>query len=95
MRILATNAVAIHTTSMVRTTRIVEFQRQSPKSCAVQALTNALFDLAAYPDHVSPMREEAERVVAAHGWTKAALGNMHKIDSFLRESLRLTTGPGV
>jgi cytochrome P450 len=73
MRVLATNAVAIHTTSM--------------------ALTNALFDLAAYPDHVSPMREEAERVVAAHGWTKAALGNMHQIDSFLRESLRLTTGP--
>jgi cytochrome P450 len=61
----------------------------------VQALTNAVFDLAAYPDHISPMREEAERVVGTQGWTKAALGNMNKIDSFLRESLRLNTGPGV
>jgi hypothetical protein len=61
----------------------------------VQALTNALFDLAAYPHHIAPMREEAERVVTSQGWTKAALGDMHKIDSFLRESLRLNTGPGV
>ncbi|KAJ7050787.1 cytochrome P450 [Mycena amicta] len=56
----------------------------------------ALFDLAAYPEHIAPMREEAERVVAAEGWTKVALNGMHKIDSFLRESQRLsTTGPGV
>lgn len=42
-----------------------------------------------------PMREEAERVIAAEGWTKAALGKMHKIDSFLRESMRLRApGPG-
>jgi hypothetical protein len=41
------------------------------------------------------MREEAERVIAAEGWTKAALGKMHKIDSFLRESMRLRApGPG-
>jgi hypothetical protein len=35
------------------------------------------------------MREEAECVIAAQGWTKAALNDMHKIDSFLRESMRL------
>jgi hypothetical protein len=95
MRILAANAVAIHTTSIVRTTRTVDFQPHSPQSCAVQALTDAIFDLAAYPDHISLMREEAEREVATQGWTKAALGNMHKIDSFLRESMRINSGPGV
>ncbi|KAJ7799153.1 cytochrome P450 [Mycena leptocephala] len=68
LRVLVTNAVAIHTTSM--------------------ALTNALFDLAAYPHHIAPMRKEAERVVTSQGWMKAALGNMHKIDSFLHESMR-------
>ncbi|KAJ7853056.1 cytochrome P450 [Mycena olivaceomarginata] len=73
LRVLATNALAIHTTSM--------------------ALINALYDLAAYPDHISLMCEEAEHVVTAQGWTKAALGNMHKIDSFLRESMRLNVGP--
>ncbi|KAJ6568724.1 cytochrome P450, partial [Mycena capillaripes] len=57
------------------------------------SLTSALYDLAAYPDHILPMREEAERVVAAQGWTKAALGQMQKIDSFLRESMRLSTAP--
>ncbi|KAJ6570518.1 cytochrome P450 [Mycena vulgaris] len=57
-------------------------------------LTSALYDLTTYPEHIGPMREEAERVVAEEGWTKAALGSMHKIDSFLRESQRLSgSGP--
>ncbi|KAF7336908.1 hypothetical protein MVEN_02127100 [Mycena venus] len=54
-------------------------------------LTSALYDLVTYPEHILPMREEAERVVVAQGWTKAALGNMHKIDSFLRESMRMSS----
>ncbi|KAJ6557712.1 cytochrome P450 [Mycena capillaripes] len=52
-------------------------------------LTSALYDLVTYPEHILPMREEVERVIAAEGWSKAAIGNMHKIDSFLRESQRL------
>ncbi|KAJ6572842.1 hypothetical protein DFH09DRAFT_1312618 [Mycena vulgaris] len=35
------------------------------------------------------MRDEVERVVAEEGWTKAAIGKMYKVDSFLRESQRL------
>jgi len=57
------------------------------------AFTHALFDLTTYPEHLLPMREEAERVVKEEGWTKAALNNMVKIDSFLRESQRINTGP--
>ncbi|KAJ6469684.1 cytochrome P450 [Mycena vulgaris] len=53
------------------------------------AFTHALFDLSVHPEHFLPMREEAERVVKEEGWTKAALNNMVKIDSFLRESQRL------
>ncbi|KAF7354785.1 hypothetical protein MSAN_01392700 [Mycena sanguinolenta] len=53
-------------------------------------LTSALFDLTAHPEYISPLREEAERVIAEQGWSKAALGSMHKIDSFIRESQRLT-----
>ncbi|KAJ7432441.1 cytochrome P450, partial [Mycena galericulata] len=52
------------------------------------ALSSALFDLTTYPSHFQPMREEADREVKEKGWTKAALANMHKIDSFLRESQR-------
>ncbi|KAF7348759.1 hypothetical protein MVEN_01395100 [Mycena venus] len=58
---------------------------------SAMALTSALYDLTTYPEHILPMREEVERVIAAQGWTKAALNNMHKIDSFLRESMRFST----
>ncbi|KAF7340466.1 hypothetical protein MVEN_01966900 [Mycena venus] len=58
------------------------------------AFTQALFDLTTHPEYLLPMREEAERVVAEEGWTKAALNNMVKIDSFLRESQRMNNnGP--
>ncbi|KAJ7029678.1 cytochrome P450 [Mycena alexandri] len=60
------------------------------------AFTHALFDLATHPEHLLPMREEAERVVKEQGWSKAALNSMVKIDSFLRESQRLHSfGPTV
>ncbi|KAJ6534999.1 cytochrome P450 [Mycena capillaripes] len=58
-----------------------------------QTLTAALYDLTTYPEHLIPMCEEAERVVAAEGWSKASLANMHKIDSFLRETRRLNMSP--
>ncbi|KAJ7362974.1 cytochrome P450 [Mycena albidolilacea] len=58
------------------------------------AATYAIFDLMTRPEYLLPMREEAERVVKEKGWTKTALNNMVKIDSFLRESQRLNTnGP--
>ncbi|KAJ7124104.1 cytochrome P450 [Mycena crocata] len=58
------------------------------------AFTNAVFDLTVHPECFLPIREEAERVVKEEGWTKAALNNMFKIDSFLRESQRMHgTGP--
>ncbi|KAJ6609424.1 cytochrome P450 [Mycena sp. CBHHK59/15] len=56
---------------------------------ASATLTSALYDLASQPDYILPMRDEVERVVAEEGWTKAAIGKMHKVDSFLRESQRL------
>ncbi|KAJ7489663.1 cytochrome P450 [Mycena galericulata] len=59
------------------------------------AFTHALFDLTTYPEHFLPMREEAERVVKEEGWTKAALNNMVKIDSFLRESQRINANSPV
>ncbi|TBU42576.1 cytochrome P450 [Dichomitus squalens] len=52
------------------------------------SMTHALFDLAAAPEYIQPLREEIEPIVAAEGWTKAAMGKMWKLDSFLRESQR-------
>ncbi|KAG6808415.1 hypothetical protein H0H92_004233 [Tricholoma furcatifolium] len=53
------------------------------------ALTNILYHLAANPErYLEPLRNEVEAVVGRQGWTKAALRDMVKIDSFVRESER-------
>ena len=54
-----------------------------------QTFANVLFHLAAEPHkYLQPLRDEVEEVVAKHGWTKTAMREMYKLDSFLRESGR-------
>ena len=53
-------------------------------------LTNVLFDIAARREYVEPLREEMEEVIRAHGWTKEGMGKMRKLDSFMKESSRLS-----
>lgn len=50
-----------------------------------------VYDLAIHPEYVKEMREEAEAAIADYGWSKAAVQNMRKVDSFMKESLRLNT----
>ncbi|KAG5653878.1 hypothetical protein H0H81_009700 [Sphagnurus paluster] len=56
------------------------------------SFTEALFNLAAYPSHVAELREEVESVIKEEGMTKTALQKMHKVDSFIKETLRLAAG---
>ncbi|TBU42680.1 cytochrome P450 [Dichomitus squalens] len=56
------------------------------------AFTHALYNLAAYTQYMEPLREEVESVVAEEGWSKASIGKMRKLDSFLKESMRLADG---
>ncbi|KAH9928846.1 cytochrome P450 [Fomitopsis serialis] len=53
-------------------------------------LTHSLSYLAAYPEHAASLRDEVDRVVQADGWSKAAVGNMCLVDSFLKEVGRVT-----
>ena len=53
-----------------------------------QSITHALYHLAASPEYQQPLREEVETLVAAEGWSKATMGKMWKVDSFLKESQR-------
>ena len=57
-------------------------------------MTQALYHLACNFEWQKELREEVEEVVRANGWSKAAMGKMRKIDSFLREQQRYT-GLGV
>lgn len=73
-RLLAVNFAAIHTSTF--------------------SITNAIFDLAssdASLHYLEQLREEAASVLAEDDgiWTKRGLSKMYKIDSALRESLRL------
>lgn len=73
-RLLAVNFAAIHTSTF--------------------AITNVIFDLASSDpslNYLEQLREEAASILAEDNgiWTKKGLSKMHKIDSALRESLRL------
>ena len=49
-----------------------------------------MYYLAAYSEYIKPLREEIEAVVNEHGWSKASMGKMRKLDSLLKESQRMT-----
>ncbi|EPS93542.1 hypothetical protein FOMPIDRAFT_93729 [Fomitopsis schrenkii] len=51
--------------------------------------TDALYYLAAYPEHAAALREEVERIVRADGWSKASLGSMRLVNGFLKEVFRV------
>ncbi|KAF2173523.1 hypothetical protein M409DRAFT_61895 [Zasmidium cellare ATCC 36951] len=75
-RLVRLNMVAIHTTSIT--------------------ITNALLDLfgsARAQDFVDGLREECYRVLAEHGgeWTKAAVSDLVRVDSTIKESMRFSS----
>jgi cytochrome P450 len=50
---------------------------------------NLLYDIMAEPSYFDVLREEINEEVAC-GWTKASYANLHKLDSVLRESQRIS-----
>ncbi|KAH9915638.1 cytochrome P450 [Amylocystis lapponica] len=54
------------------------------------AFTQALYRIASNPsEYLPPLREEIETVVSQEGWAKSSVGKMRKLDSFLKETLRM------
>ncbi|TFK46494.1 cytochrome P450 [Heliocybe sulcata] len=49
---------------------------------------HGVFYLAANQELIAPVRKEAEEAIETDGWTKAAMGKMHLLDSFLKEVMR-------
>ena len=41
------------------------------------------------PDRIQELREEIESVIATDGWTKVAMSKMLKLDSVMKESMRI------
>jgi hypothetical protein len=56
-----------------------------------RAGAHAIYDMCARPEYFEPLREEIETVLREDGgWGKPTLTKMRKLDSFLRESQRLS-----
>ncbi|KAG2005639.1 cytochrome P450 [Coprinopsis cinerea AmutBmut pab1-1] len=53
-------------------------------------LSNTLFDLAPRQEYIEPLRKEVEEIIEEYGWTKEAMGRMRKLDSFIKESSRVS-----
>jgi hypothetical protein len=57
---------------------------------AGQTWLQALYYMTAYPQYLPILREEASQVIGECGWTKDALDRLSKLDSFIRETQRLS-----
>ncbi|KAJ7269703.1 cytochrome P450 [Mycena rebaudengoi] len=55
-----------------------------------QGFLHAFYNLAVHPEYTAQLREEIQSVVRSDGWTKAAMGKMTKLDSFFKETNRLS-----
>ena len=55
-------------------------------------LSDALVNIASYPEYVTQIRNEIEDVLEEEGWSREALAKMVKLDSFMKESMRLGAG---
>ncbi|KIM65199.1 hypothetical protein SCLCIDRAFT_530799 [Scleroderma citrinum Foug A] len=78
------------------TARILFFLFGGMASSAA-AVAKVLCFLAANPQCVQPLREEVERAIDEHGWTREGIAQMRRVDSFIKETLRFegTTAYGV
>ncbi|KAJ3562950.1 hypothetical protein NP233_g9256 [Leucocoprinus birnbaumii] len=59
------------------------------------AAASFLLELAARPEYIDALREEAQDITESEGWTKNAVAKMSKLDSFIKESGRYTSMSGV
>ncbi|KAG6899127.1 hypothetical protein C0993_000504 [Termitomyces sp. T159_Od127] len=79
-----------NTTSTEIANALLDLNIQAVPSCTLN-LTNAIYHLAACSKNtIHAMRKEIKDAVRADGWTAAALDRMVRVDSFLKETLRLS-----
>jgi len=61
----------------------------STSSAIFKDFAHALYYLAAAPGYAAPMRKEIDSVINQEWWSKDAVDRMRKVDSFLKESMRM------
>jgi len=86
--ILLLNLAAIHTTTLARKPSVAHKDFCLRFS---QSVTHSIYDLAAHPEYLQPLRQEIEAVIKEEGWSKAAVAKMTKLDSFIKETMRVAS----
>ncbi|KAH7885960.1 cytochrome P450 [Phlebopus sp. FC_14] len=56
---------------------------------SAQSFSHALLNLASHPQYLQTLREEVKNVTDRRGWTRESMGQLIKMESFLRESQRI------
>ncbi|KAM3522815.1 hypothetical protein MY4038_008455 [Beauveria bassiana] len=60
------------------------------------AILQILLDLCAHPEYIEPLRQEAIQVLrGSGGYSRQALADMRRLDSFMRETQRLSSPTGL
>ncbi|KIL64963.1 hypothetical protein M378DRAFT_162532 [Amanita muscaria Koide BX008] len=54
------------------------------------SFTYTMYELATRPEYVKPLRDEIEAVIKGEGWSKDSVRKLRKVDSFIKECLRLS-----
>ncbi|KAJ3571229.1 hypothetical protein NP233_g3894 [Leucocoprinus birnbaumii] len=54
-------------------------------------MSHVLFDLAARPEYIEPLRQEAYQITESEGWSKSAIAKLYKLDSFIHEAVRYSS----
>ncbi|TFK66282.1 cytochrome P450 [Pluteus cervinus] len=57
---------------------------------ASMTFIHILYDLAAHPEYAEPLRQELAAVLVGDDWSKVAMTKLRKLDSFIKESQRLS-----
>lgn len=52
-------------------------------------VTQMVFETLMQPKYLKPLRAEAEKAIADHGWSEKALNSMNLLDSFIQEINRV------
>ena len=56
----------------------------------MQTLIQTFYHLASHPQYIGPLREEIASVVGESGWSKRSIDRLDKLDSFIRETQRMS-----
>ncbi|KAF2462876.1 cytochrome P450 [Lindgomyces ingoldianus] len=71
-------------------TNQIQFVATAAVRSTAASLLNTMYDLLSFPQYQTLLRQEIREAIAEHGgWSLAAVENMKRLDSFIKESQRM------